>query len=161
MAPSASAQIPSGAIQRLRSDWTRHDPVAEAGTLRCDSQRELRKLKRINLGDSLAQRTAARCIRELAADIDDLDHRIHALDIEIADLLADVGNPLEDLHGAGTNLTATIIAQAVTSAASATPAPSPGVRCQPNSIALPVNRAVEHPGPEQDERNLAPGTMSN
>jgi transposase len=100
------------AIQRLRSDWTQHDPVAEAGIVRCDRQRELRKLKRINLGDSLAQRTAARCIRELAATIDDLNHRIHALDTEIADLLAEVGNPLEDLHGAGTNLTATIIAQA-------------------------------------------------
>jgi len=100
------------AIQRLRADWTQHDPVAEAGTLRCDRQRELRKLKRLTLGDSLAQRVAARCIRELAADIDDLNHRIHALDIEIADLLADYGNPLEDLHGAGTNLTATIIAQA-------------------------------------------------
>jgi hypothetical protein len=29
------------AIQRLGSDWTEHDPVAEAGTLRCDRQREL------------------------------------------------------------------------------------------------------------------------
>jgi transposase len=100
------------AIQRLRADWTQHDPVAEAGTIRCDRQRELQKLKRLHLGDSLAQRVAARCIRELAHDIDDLNHRIHALDAEIADLLAEVGNPLEDLHGAGTNLTATIIAQA-------------------------------------------------
>jgi hypothetical protein len=49
-------------IQRLRADWTQLDPVAEAGTIRCDRQRELRKLKRIALGDSLAQRTAARCI---------------------------------------------------------------------------------------------------
>ena len=72
------------AIQRLRPDWTQHDPVAEAGTLRCDRQRELRKPWRIDLGDSLAQRTAARCIRELASDIDDLNHRIHALDTEIA-----------------------------------------------------------------------------
>lgn len=41
-----------------------------------------------------------------------LNHRIKALDGEIADRLADYGNPLEDLLGAGTNLTATIIAQA-------------------------------------------------
>jgi transposase len=100
------------AIQRLRSDWTQHDPVAEAGVVRCDRQRELRKLKRIRLGESLAQRTAARCIRELAHDIDDLNHRIAALDTEIADLLSEHGNPLEELHGVGTNLAATIIAQA-------------------------------------------------
>jgi transposase len=100
------------AIQRLRSDWTQLDPVAEAGVVRCDRQRELRKLKRIQLGESLAQRTAARCIRELARDIDDLNQRIAALDTEIAELLAEHDNPLEDLQGVGTNLAATIIAQA-------------------------------------------------
>ena len=100
------------AIQRLRSDWTQLDPVAEAGVVRCDRIRELRKLKRIQLGDSLAQRTAARCIRELARDIDDLNHRIAELDTEIADLLTEHGSPLEDLHGVGSNLAATIIAQA-------------------------------------------------
>jgi transposase len=100
------------AIRRPRSDWTQHDPVSEAGTVRCDRQRELRKLKRINLGDSLAQEIAARCIRELARDIEDLNQRIAALDGEIAQLLLDYGNPLEDLDGAGGNLTATIIAQA-------------------------------------------------
>ena len=100
------------AIQRLRSDWTQLDPVAEAGVIRCDRQRELRKLKRIQLGEGLAQRTAARCIRELARDIDDLNQRIAALDTEIAELLAEHDNPLEDLQGVGTNLAATIIAQA-------------------------------------------------
>jgi len=100
------------AIQRLRSDWTQLDPVAEAAAIRCDRKRELARLKCIELGDSLAQRTAARCIRELASDIDDLNHRISALDAEIADLLAEHGHPLEDLHGVGTNLAATIIAQA-------------------------------------------------
>ena len=77
------------AIQRLRSDWTQLDPVAEGGVVRCDRQRELRKLKRIQLGESLAQRTAARCIRELARAIDDLNRRITALDAEIAELGAD------------------------------------------------------------------------
>jgi transposase len=100
------------AIQRLRSDWTQHDPVGEAATIRCDRHRELRRLKRINLGEGLAQRIAARCIRELARDIEDLNHRIAVLDAEIAELLHDHGNPLEDLQGAGSNLTATIIAQA-------------------------------------------------
>jgi transposase len=100
------------AIQRLRADWTQHDPVAEAGTIRCDRVRELRKLKRIALGDSLAQRTAARCIRQLAHDIDDLNQRIADLDTEIADLLAEHGSPLQDIHGVGSNLAATIVAQA-------------------------------------------------
>jgi transposase len=100
------------AIQRLRSDWTQLEPVAEPSVVRCDRQRELRQLKRIRLGDSLAQRTAARCIRELAHDIDDLKHRIAALDAEIAELLAEHDNPLDDLLGAGSNLAATIIAQA-------------------------------------------------
>lgn len=100
------------AIQRLRSDWTQLDPVAEAGVVRCDRQRELSKLKRIQLGEGLAQRTAARCIRELARDIDDLNQRIAALDSEIAELLVEHDNPLEDLQGVGTNLAATIIAQA-------------------------------------------------
>jgi transposase len=100
------------AIQRLRSDWTQFDPVAEAGTIRCDRKRELRKLKRITLGDSLAQRTAARCLRELAEDIDDLNDRIATLDTEIADLLAQHGSPLEQLHGVGSNLAAVIVAQA-------------------------------------------------
>jgi transposase len=100
------------AIQRLRADWTQHDPVAESGTVRCDRQRELRKLMTITLGDSLTQRTAARCIRELARDIDDLNQRIAALDHEIAELLAAHGSPLEDLHGVGSNLAAVIVAQA-------------------------------------------------
>ena len=80
--------------------------------IRCDRQRELNKLKRLQLGSSLAARTAARCIRELANDIADLNARIAALDREIAQMLAEHENPLADLQGAGTNLAATIIAQA-------------------------------------------------
>lgn len=100
------------AIQRLRSDWTQHDPVAESATVRCDRKRELRKLTTITLGESLAERTAARCIRELARDIEDLNDRITALDREIAELLAEHGSPLQDLHGVGSNLAAVIVAQA-------------------------------------------------
>jgi transposase len=100
------------AIQRLRSDWIQHDPVSEAGVIRCDRQRELAKLKRLQLGSSLAARTAARCIRELARDIADLNARIADLDREIAELLSEHENPLADLQGAGSNLAATIIAQA-------------------------------------------------
>jgi transposase len=100
------------AIQRLRSDWTQLDPVAEAAVVRCDRQRELRRLKRISFGDGLVEQLAARCIRELARDIEDLNQRIARLDQEIAQLLDQHDNPLADLHGAGTNLAATIIAQA-------------------------------------------------
>ena len=100
------------AIQRLRADWTQVDPVAEGRVLRLDRDRELRGLKRISFGDGLAEQTAARCIRELARDVEDLNRRIAALDAEIAQLLAEHENPLEDLHGAGTNLAATVIAQA-------------------------------------------------
>jgi transposase len=100
------------AIQRLRADWTQHDPVSEANVIRCDRQREIAKLKRLQLGPGLAARTAARCIRELARDIEDLNKRITELDREIAQLLSEHDNPLQDLHGAGANLAATIIAQA-------------------------------------------------
>ena len=128
------------AIQRLRSDWTQFDPVAEAGTIRCDRKRELRKLKRITLGDSLVQRTAARCLRELAENIDDLNDRIAVLDTEIAELLAEHGRPLEQLHGVGSNLAAVIVAQAgdvrrfrdaARSPASAAPHPSPAAQARP------------------------------
>ena len=113
---SCSADVSSvtapRAIQRLRSDWNQLDPVAEAAVVRCDRQRELRRLKRIRFGDGLVEHIAARCIRELARDIDDLNQRIAALDAEIAELLAEHGNPVDDLHGAGTQLAAAIIAQA-------------------------------------------------
>jgi transposase len=100
------------AIQRLRSDWTQLDPVGEARVVRLDRQRELRRLKRISFGDTLADTIAARCIRELADDIEDLNTRISELDAEIAALLAEHGNPFADLQGAGTLLAATMIAQA-------------------------------------------------
>jgi transposase len=100
------------AIQRLRSTWQQIDPVAEAATLRCDRQRELRNLKRIRLGDGLAEQIAARCIRQLAADIQALGERIADLDTEIAALLDEHGNPVADLLGAGNQIAASLIAHA-------------------------------------------------
>jgi hypothetical protein len=67
---------------------------------RCDRQRELAKLKRLQLGPSLASRTAARCIRELARDIADLNARFNELDREIAELLSE--------HAAGVGGTAAL-----------------------------------------------------
>jgi transposase len=100
------------AIQRLRADWTQLDPVGEAKIVHLDRQKVLNRLKQIEFGEGLTDRLAARCIRELARDIEDLNTRIAELDAEIAALLDDHGNPLEDLLGVGTLLAATLIAQA-------------------------------------------------
>jgi transposase len=100
------------AIQRLRSTWQQVDPVAEAETLRCERQRELRKLKRIRLGDGLADTIAAGIVRELARDIDALNQRIAGLDAQIAALLEEQGNPVADLLGAGNQIAAALIAHA-------------------------------------------------
>jgi transposase len=100
------------AIQRLRADWNQVDPVGEARVVNLTRERELRRLKRISFGDGLVERVAARCIRDLASDIDDLNQRIAVLDHEIAELLAEHGNPVDDLHGAGTQIAAAVIAHA-------------------------------------------------
>ena len=100
------------AIQRLRSTWQQVDPVAEAQTLRCERQRELRKLKRIRFGDGLADTIAASIVRELARDIDALNQRIAELDAQIAALLEEHGNPVADLLGAGNQIAASLIAHA-------------------------------------------------
>jgi transposase len=100
------------AIQRLRADWNQIDPVGEALVVNLTRQRELRRLKRISFGEGLVEQVAARCIRNLARDIDDLNRRIADLDQQIAELLAQHGNPLADLHGAGTQIAAAVIAHA-------------------------------------------------
>jgi transposase len=100
------------AIQRLRSDWTQIDPVAEAKVVHLDCQRELRRLKRVNFGDGLAKRIAATTIRQLAADIETLNGRIAELETEIAALLEEHGNPVEDLLGAGNQIAAALISHA-------------------------------------------------
>src|SRR5213078_1567265 len=100
------------AIQRLRADWNQIDPVGEARVTNLSRQRELRRLKRISFGDGLVEQVATRCIRDLARDIEDLNQRIAMLDREIAELLAEHGNPLADLHGAGVQIAAAVIAHA-------------------------------------------------
>jgi transposase len=100
------------AIQRLRADWTQLDPVSEAKIVHLDRQKVIERLKRIEFGPALTEQISARCIRELARDIEDLNHRIADLDAEIATLLDEHENPLEDLLGVGTLLAATLIAQA-------------------------------------------------
>jgi transposase len=100
------------AIQRLRADWNQVDPVGEARVVNLTRQRELRRLKRITFGDGLVEQVAARCIRDLARDIEDLNQRISGLDAELAQLLEEHGNPVADLHGAGPQIAAAVIAHA-------------------------------------------------
>jgi len=100
------------AIQRLRADWNQIDPVGEARVVNLTRQRELRRLKRISFGSGLVEQVTTRCIRDLARDIEDLNQRIAKLDTEIAALLAEYGNPLDDLHGAGAQISAAVIAHA-------------------------------------------------
>ena len=100
------------AIQRLRSDWTQVDPVAEAKVIGCARPTALRKLKRLKLGDGLVERVAAATIRQLARDIEDLNARIAELEVQIAELLDEHGNPVGDLLGAGNQIAAALIAHA-------------------------------------------------
>jgi transposase len=100
------------AIQRLRADWNQVDPVGEARVVNLTRQRELRRLKRISFGEGLVEQVATGCIRDLARDIEDLNQRIAALDKQIAQLLTEHGNPVADLHGAGTQIAAALIAHA-------------------------------------------------
>ena len=99
------------AIQRLRAVWTQVDPDAEAAVGHLNRQRALARLKRIDLGAGLAERAAARCIRELAEEIERLEARVRGLDQELARLVAEHGNPLEGLCGAGPQTVVTLIAQ--------------------------------------------------
>jgi transposase len=100
------------AIQRLRAIWSQADPEAEAEVGNCATEGALRKLKRINLGDGLATTAAARCIRELALEIEQLNRRIDTLDGELAALLREHGNPVADLPGAGPAVAVALIAHA-------------------------------------------------
>ena len=91
-------------------------------------------------GNGLVEQVATRCIRDLARDIEDLNKRIAGLDAEIAQLLAEHGNPVADLHGAGPQIAAALIAHGAMSAASATPPPSPASAAPHQSPRLRPNR---------------------
>lgn len=100
------------AIQRLRAIWTQVDPEAEREVRHLHRQRPLCGLRRISFGTGLAERTAARCVRELAREIATLNDRIGKLEGEMAELLADRGSPLGDLAGAGPQVAAAVVAHA-------------------------------------------------
>jgi transposase len=100
------------AIQRVRSLWLTMEPEAEREVVYCHRQKVLGRLKRISFGPGVAAEAAARCLRELARDVERLNARIAAFDEELAALLARHGNPVADLHGAGPTVAAALIAQA-------------------------------------------------
>lgn len=99
-------------IQRLRAIWTQLDPEAERQVAHLHRQRVLRRLRRIRFGDGRAEQTAARCVRELAREIGELNKRISKLEGEMADLLAEHGDPLGGLPGAGPQVVAAVVAHA-------------------------------------------------
>jgi transposase len=100
------------AIQRLRAVWTQVDPAGETALGKCHGERTLRKLKRISFGEGLAERAAARCVHELAREVERLNRRIVDLEADLAALLAEHGNPVADLPGAGPRVAAALIAHA-------------------------------------------------
>ena len=100
------------AIQRLRAIWTQVDPEAEARVAHVHRHEALRRLKRITLGDGPAADAAARCLRELAGEIERLTNRITGLEHDLAALLDEHGNPLAELPGAGPAVAAAVIAHA-------------------------------------------------
>jgi transposase len=99
------------AIQRLRAVWAQLEPEAESATSNVATKRALRHLKEIDFGGGLAERAAARCIHDLAREIETLNARVAELERELADLLAAAGDPFADVPGAGPATTATLIAE--------------------------------------------------
>lgn len=75
------------------------------------AKRALRQLKEIDFGDGLAERAAARCIRDLADEIEALNARVAEVEHELAALLAEPGDPFADLRGARLATAVTLIAQ--------------------------------------------------
>lgn len=101
----------TNAIQRLRALWTQFDPEAEVAVGNALAARTLKRLRRLRLGDSPLEKTAASCLRQIAGEIAQFDAAVRHLDERLAELLAPGGNPLGDVCGAGLQVTATLIAQ--------------------------------------------------
>ena len=98
------------AIQRLRALWTQLYPEREAQARDLTDSTTLRRLRRIELGDGLAEKVATRSLRALARQIEQLGRRINELDRELEALLAQHGNPVADLPGGGPRVAAALIA---------------------------------------------------
>jgi transposase len=73
--------------------------------------RTLRRLRRLRLGSGVLGDVATSCLHRIAAEIARLDAVVGDLDKQLAELVAQSGNPLEDVCGAGLQVAATLIAQ--------------------------------------------------
>jgi transposase len=98
-------------IQRLRAVWAQVDPEAEAAVPNIAARRVLHHLKELDLGDGLAERAAARCIHDLACEIEALNERVAQLERQLSELLAESGDPFEDVPGVGLATTVILIAE--------------------------------------------------
>jgi transposase len=99
------------AIQRLRALWTQFDPEAEAAVGNVLAARTLRRLTRLTLGSGVLGEVATSCLREIVDEIARLDAAVHRFDKQLVQLLAQTGNPFQDLCGAGLQVAVTLIAQ--------------------------------------------------
>jgi len=99
------------AVQRLRALWTQFDPEAEVAVGNMLASRTLLRVRRLKLGSGVLGETATTCLHQIAAEIARLNAAVRRLDKQLAELLAQTGNPLEDICGAGLQVAATLIAQ--------------------------------------------------
>jgi transposase len=99
------------AIQRLRALWTQFDPEAEVAVGNVLAARTIGRLRRVRLGSGVLGDAATSCLHRIAGEIARLDAAVRDLDKQLAELVAQSGNPLEDVCGAGLHVTATLIAQ--------------------------------------------------
>ena len=98
-------------ITRLRATWASVDPAAEAATKNLAHPSQIRRLRRLIVPGGLVEQTAQDAIRMLAGRIKEHNARLEQLETDMAALLAEHGNPFEDLTGAATVTSAKLIAQ--------------------------------------------------
>lgn len=98
-------------ILRLRAFWAAQDPAAEASTSDYAHPTQVRRLRRLKLPDGVVAQTAQDAIRMLARRIAEHNERISRTEIDTNALLAEHGDPFDDLTGVGTITAAKIISE--------------------------------------------------
>lgn len=98
-------------IMRLRSIWAGVNAVDEAAARDLPHPDQIRRLRRLKVPGGIVQKTAQHAIRMLAGRIAEHTKRLAQLEVDMAALLAEHGNPFENLTGAATLTSAKLIAQ--------------------------------------------------
>lgn len=98
-------------IMRLRAVWAGVNPTDERDAKDLAHPTQIRRLRRLKVPGGLVQRTAQDAIRMLAGRIAEHNTRLQQLERDMAALLAEHGNPFEELTGAATLTSAKLIAQ--------------------------------------------------